>query len=161
MDEKLKSQLERYGQLTYTDINGEQQRLLTPEELTHLTIPRGTLTAEERKIMEDHVSITDKMLSKLPFPEKLAQVPTFACMHHESLDGKGYPHQLQGDRIPLEARILAIADVFDALTASDRPYKAGMPVEKALAIMSNMAAEQKLDRELLELFKANRVWEQY
>ncbi|MGF7184917.1 HD-GYP domain-containing protein (c-di-GMP phosphodiesterase class II) [Desulfitispora alkaliphila] len=144
------------------ELRGKLEELapyLTEAELSSLCIPKGTLTEEERKIMENHVVTSEKMLAKIPFTKKLAQVPKLACMHHEQLNGQGYPHQLNESEIPLEARILAIADIFDALTASDRPYKKGMPVEKALEIMGYMVEERKLDSDLVELFKKRKVWE--
>ncbi|MDW7675621.1 MAG: HD domain-containing phosphohydrolase [Bacillota bacterium] len=152
IDPELKEQLEALAQHSYQSSDGQRRSLLTAEELTCLTIPKGTLTDDERKIMEAHVEITDKMLAKMPFTKKYARVPLLAAMHHEHLDGKGYPCQLSGEKIPLEARILAIADIFDALTASDRPYKKGMPVTKALEIMGFMVKDGKLDKDLMELF---------
>jgi HD-GYP domain-containing protein (c-di-GMP phosphodiesterase class II) len=160
VDQDLRHQLEAIARRAYHNDEENLLPLLTGEELTCLTIPRGTLTEAERQIMEDHVLVTEKMLSKIPFTKKLSQVPELARMHHEHLDGKGYPRQLIGDQIPLEARILAIADIFDALTASDRPYKKGMPAEKALTTMTDMVNEGKLDGDLLGLFGLSRLWEQ-
>ena len=159
IDGELAEQLQAVSRLTYRDGAGETAPLLTPEELACLTIPKGTLTEEERKIMEDHVLVTAKMLEKMPFMRQMAPIPRFACMHHEHLDGKGYPYHLNGEAIPLEARILAIADIFDALTASDRPYKKGMPPENALKIMGFMVKEGKLDGELMALFTRSKLWE--
>ena len=98
-------------------------------------------------MMEEHVSVTEKMLSKIPFTKELSSVPEYACMHHEYLNGTGYPHRLHLEEIPLEARILAIADIYDALTASDRPYRKALPLATALQIIETMGQEEKLDRE--------------
>lgn len=159
IDGELKEKLEALSKVTFTGEDGNVYPLLTPAELASITVAKGTLTDEERKIMEDHVVITAKMLSKLPFTKKLARAPELACMHHEHLDGKGYPKGLKGDEIPLEARILAIADIYDALTASDRPYKKGMPVENALKIMGFMVKDGKLDSNIMDLFIKQKVWE--
>lgn len=159
IDDELKEKLEALSEITFTGEDGKVYPLLSPAELASITVAKGTLTDEERKIMEDHVVITAKMLSKLPFTKKLARAPELACMHHEHLDGKGYPKGLKGDEIPLEARILAIADIYDALTASDRPYKKGMSVENALKIMGFMVKEGKLDSDIMNLFIRRKVWE--
>lgn len=135
------------------------ERLLNEEELKCLCIQRGTLTDDERKIMESHVTVTQRMLDKIKFSKKLKDVPQWAIYHHEFMDGTGYPFGLKGKEIPLEARILTILDIFDALTASDRPYKKAMPPEKALVILENMAKEGKLDHLLVEIFIKSRVWE--
>ncbi|MEW5921529.1 MAG: HD domain-containing phosphohydrolase [Bacillota bacterium] len=159
IDRELSGKLEAIASITYVDEAGETVPLLDTEELGSLTIPKGTLTDAERKIMEDHVVVTERMLAKMPFTRQMAPVPLFACMHHEHLDGKGYPYHLHDTEIPLEARILAIADIFDALTASDRPYKKGMPPDKALQIMGYMVKDGKLDSELMELFARGKLWE--
>jgi len=109
--------------------------------------------------MEDHVHYTNRMLEKIPFTRKYKNVPYLAGIHHEHLDGKGYPLGLLGDEIPPEGRILALLDVFDALTAADRPYKKGMNAEDALRIMEFMVKDGKLDGELLEHFRRSRIWE--
>jgi HD-GYP domain-containing protein (c-di-GMP phosphodiesterase class II) len=156
---EIRGELEALTKITFGDSNGQTAPLITPDELEQLSIPRGTLTDRERKTMEGHVLVTEKMLSKMTFPKKLLPVPELACMHHECIDGKGYPHGLKGEQIPLEARILGLADIFDALTASDRPYKKGLPVETALEIMCQMVREGKLDGQLWELFVEARIWE--
>ncbi len=159
IDGELQEKLRSLGELTFEGEDGCLYPLLTPGELASITVVKGTLTEEERKIMEDHVIITERMLSKLPFTKKLARAPELACMHHEHLDGKGYPRGLKGEQIPLEARILAIADIYDALTASDRPYKKGMPVENALKIMGFMVKDGKLDSDIMDLFIQQKIWE--
>ncbi|MDD4803501.1 MAG: HD domain-containing protein, partial [Syntrophomonas sp.] len=143
----------------YVDQMGHERPWLTSAELTALSVAKGTLTDAERQVMEDHVVITERMLEKIPFTRKLKEVPYFASIHHEHLDGKGYPRGLAGDEIPLEGRILALVDVFDALTAADRPYKKAMPTEQALKILGFMVKDGELDGDLLQLFADNKVWE--
>lgn len=159
IDEELKQEILYIASTTYPGEDGTDLPLLTDEEVEQLCIQRGTLTAKERKIMEDHVLFTERMLSKMRFGTELKRVPEIACMHHEQLDGKGYPNGLKGDQIPLEARILAIVDIFDALTAVDRPYKKAIPLDKSLSILQSMAKENKIDQNLLDLFIKKRVWE--
>lgn len=156
VDGEIASRLEEIARWK-DPVSGEP--LLSEKELRCLCIQRGTLTDEERKVMESHVDVTRRMLDKIKFSRKLKDVPTWAVIHHELLDGTGYPSGLKGEKIPLEARILTILDIFDALTASDRPYKKAMPPEKALDILQNMAREGKLDSLLLDEFSRSRVWE--
>ena len=146
-------------QRVYTDPEGRQQSWLTEDEYAMLSIPRGTLSQEERRIMESHVSVTDKLLSQIRFSGELSHVREWAASHHEHLNGGGYPRHLAGEAIPVEVRIITILDIFDALVADDRPYKPGMPVEKALSILDGMAnREGKLDPELTALFAESRCW---
>ena len=159
IDDDLAGKLAEIAACTYFDLKGNKLPFLTDGELDALSVKKGTLTAKERGIMEDHVAITARMLEKIPFIKKYASVPTFSAMHHEHLDGKGYPSGLLGEQIPLEARILALVDVYDALTAGDRPYKKAMAVEDALRILGFMVKDGKLDAGLFELFKSSRVWE--
>ena len=121
-------------------------------------ITRGTLTAEERSIMESHVVKTKKILENVKFPKIYEQVPVWASDHHEFLNGKGYPEHIAAENIPREARLLTILDVFEALTAKDRPYKKPMPLRKALAVLDNMASSGQIDPDILVLFKKSRAW---
>ena len=148
------------GEKTFTDENGETQKWLTDEEFTDLQVRKGTLTAAERQVMESHVSVTAKILSGVFFPKQYAQTPVWAAMHHELLNGKGYPDHISDGQIPAEVRLLTILDVFDALTARDRPYKPAMPVEKALSILHSMADEGAMDKDILELFEGSKAWEE-
>ncbi|WP_457419586.1 HD domain-containing phosphohydrolase [Roseateles sp. P5_E7] len=133
-------------------------RMSQPEHLYHrgelhnLAVSRGTLTDEERYKINDHIVQTIKMLHELPFPRHLREVPEIAGGHHERMDGKGYPRGLTREQMSPQARMMAIADVFEALTADDRPYKPGKPLSEALAILARMVREQHLDAELFELF---------
>ena len=125
-----------------------------------LSIRKGTLSSDERVIMENHVVVTDKLLSQIKFSADLSHVRDWAASHHEFLNGSGYPHHFSGSEIPMEARIITILDIFDALVAADRPYKPGIPVEKALSILDAMAnKEGKLDPELTALFLESHCWD--
>ena len=147
------------GAKVYVDEQGAEQPWLTPEELEKLSIRKGTLTAGERSIMESHVVVTARILSQVSFPKIYAEVPKWASAHHEYLNGKGYPDHLTADQIPPEVRLLTILDVFDALTARDRPYKTPMSAEKALGILKSMVEEGSVDGDILALFAASKAWE--
>lgn len=139
--------------------DGSECPLLYPDELEALTIKRGTLTDSERKIIESHVSMTAKMLSKVEFRGDYKKVPLWAGGHHELLDGSGYPQHLQGEQIPWETRLLTIIDIYDALTAEDRPYKPPMPPEKAFSVLRDMAQNGKIDGEILNSFYESGAWQ--
>ncbi|HEY3487162.1 MAG TPA: HD domain-containing phosphohydrolase, partial [Gammaproteobacteria bacterium] len=149
------------GQRLWCNADGETVPLLTPEEIYNLTIPKGTLTPEERTIVNNHMVATIKMLESLPFPKHLSRVPEYAGGHHERMDGKGYPKGLRRDEMSVPARIMAIADVFEALSARDRPYKKGKTISECLAIMRNMAQNNHLDPDLYEIFEREQVYLQY
>ncbi len=140
---------------------GKPEPLLTDDEIDNLTIRRGTLTEAEREIINNHVLITHRMLSQLPFPKKLKHIPLFAAAHHEKIDGTGYPFGLKEDSLTLQARILALADVFEALTAKDRPYKKGKKLSEAMSILSFMVKDGHIDRELFELFRKEKIYLDY
>ncbi|MGE5390157.1 MAG: HD domain-containing phosphohydrolase [Deltaproteobacteria bacterium] len=159
VDKELQEKITEVASRTYFDLAGNEMPWLKPDELTALCVVKGTLTDDERHIMEDHVVVTGRMLDKMPFTAKLKDVPHFAAIHHEHLNGHGYPNGLAGDDIPVEGRILALVDVFDALTADDRPYKKAMPMEQALKILGFMVKDQQLDGDLLEIFIKHQVWE--
>ena len=137
--------------MTFLD-NGSEENLLTDDEVKLLSIPRGTLSDIERLEIESHVTHTYNFLSRIPWPSHLKGVPQIASSHHEKLDGKGYPNKLHSDQIPIQAKMMAISDVFDALTASDRPYKKALPIDKALSILEMEVKEGKADRELFQIF---------
>lgn len=142
-------------------LNGKVQPLLNKDEVKNLSIRKGTLNDEEREIINNHTLVTYKMLSQLPFPKKMRNVPKYAAAHHEKLDGTGYPMGLMGDQISLQSRILALADIFEALTAKDRPYKKGHALSEALKIMTFMVKEHHIDRDLFELFTKERIYLDY
>lgn len=158
-DEVLEK-LEQLREQTYTRRDGIPGPWLTDEEYAMLSIRKGTLSEEERKIMEEHVSVTDRLLSQIHFSPELSHVREWAGAHHEYLNGTGYPNHLSGEEIPYEVRMITILDIFDSLTADDRPYKRAIPVERALSILESMAKEEgKLDQELTEMFIRSRCWE--
>jgi len=140
----------RLAGITYA-MNGIEFPLLAPDEVENLCVPKGTLTAAERKVMNYHVEMSIRMLEGLPFPKKLRNVPVYAGMHHEKLNGTGYPRGLGNGAIPLPARMLALADVLEALTAADRPYKPGKMLSEAMRILEGMVARADLDGELCDL----------
>ncbi len=119
--------------------------MLADDEVNNLCIPRGTLTEEERRIINGHMDITLEMLESLPFPRKLRRVPEYAGGHHERMDGRGFPRGLTREQMSVPARIMAIADVFEALTARERPYKAPLKLSEALGIMQRMRDNRHLD----------------
>ena len=137
------------------------QPFLSPDELENLSIRAGTLTGEERRVINQHISSTIRMLEKLPWPDHLKRVPEFAGGHHERMDGKGYPRGLKASEMSIQARIMAIADIFEALTASDRPYKSPMKISQAMDILCNFATTGHIDPDLFEVFVRRRVYERY
>ena len=157
-DEDL-ARVEEIAARTYTDETGAVRPWLTEEERSCLSVRKGTLTDAERETMESHVAVTARILAQVAFPKLYARVPLWAAGHHELLNGKGYPNHLTAPDIPKEVRLLTILDVFDALTARDRPYKPPMPAEEALSILRGMAEEGGVDGELLTLFEASRAWD--
>jgi HD-GYP domain-containing protein (c-di-GMP phosphodiesterase class II) len=133
--------------------------ILGNDEILALSVRRGSLTEEERREIESHVSHTYRFLSLMPWTRQLKQVPLIAWSHHEKLDGTGYPQGLKGDQIPMQSRMMTIADIYDALTASDRPYKRAVPVVKALDILRDEVKRGTLDAELLDVFIRTRTYE--
>jgi len=142
-------------------IDGKERALLSEEEVHNLSIRKGTLTDEERKEINDHIIVTIDMLEKLPFPRSLMRVPEYAGGHHEKMDGTGYPKGLTREQMSIPARIMAIADVFEALTAEDRPYKKGKMLSEAMRIMGHMKADNHLDPDLFNLFVKTGIYRQY
>ncbi len=157
-DEKL-ARLNALRERTYTGEDGKTYPWISREEYDMLSIRRGNLSQKERKIMEDHVVITDKLLSQIQFSPDLSHVREWAADHHEALNGTGYPRGKKGQEIPPEVRIITILDIFDALVAEDRPYKKGKTVEEALKILMDGAEKGRLDQELTQLFAESRCWQ--
>ena len=137
---------------------GEEEDLLNAKELEAITVQKGTLTAPERHKVEEHVSYTARMLEKMGFGGIYEKVPFWAGTHHELLNGSGYPNHLSGDEIPKETRLITIIDIYDALTAEDRPYKPPMPPEKAFAILEDMSCNGTIDRDILTMFYESEAW---
>jgi HD-GYP domain-containing protein (c-di-GMP phosphodiesterase class II) len=144
---------------TFSDIDGNPQPYLTPNEVQALSIRRGSLSEKERREIESHVTHTFRFLSEIPWTGEFRRVPEIAYAHHEKLDGTGYPRRLSAADIPIQSKMMTIADIFDALVAWDRPYKKAVPVPKALAILEEEAGAGKLDRELLALFVDAKIYE--
>lgn len=142
-------------------IAGHTQPVLNDDEVYNLITKRGTLNAKERKIINGHMDATVYMLESLPFPKHLRNVPEYACGHHEKMDGTGYPKGLKRDEMSIPARIMAIADVFEALTANDRPYKPPKTLTETLAIMDRMKENDHLDPDLYDVFKDSKVYMEF
>lgn len=142
-------------------VDGADTPLLSEDEILNLSIPKGTLTDKERQIINNHATVTIKMLEKLPFPKKLRNVPEYAGGHHEKLDGSGYPNGLTKDELSYQARIMALADIFEALTAKDRPYKKGKTLTEAMKIMGFMAKDLHIDPQLYDIFVKKKIYARY
>ena len=156
-DEQIE-QVEQLASRTYIEEDGTVHSWLTGQEREQLMIRKGTLTSGERAVMQDHVEKTRMMLEQMALGDDYKDVLQWASRHHELLNGSGYPKGLKGDEICWEVRLLTILDVFEAMTAIDRPYKQPMPAEHALKIMHSMADQGQLDQELLALFEQSRAW---
>jgi len=130
-------------------------------EIYNLSIPKGTLTAEERFKVNEHIIMSIKMLEQVPFPEHMANIPEYACNHHEAVNGNGYPNGIKKAEMSLPSRIMAVADVFEALTAADRPYKKAKTLSEAIKILSVMVEEGHLDGEIFRLFIKSGVYKEY
>jgi HD-GYP domain-containing protein (c-di-GMP phosphodiesterase class II) len=141
------------------DADGAPRTILTPEEARVLAIPRGSLTEAERRDIQDHVVHTFEFLSRIPWTRELRRIPDIAGAHHEKLNGRGYPGGMRADQIPVQSRMMAIADIYDALTAKDRPYKKAVRPDEALAILDAERRAGALDSALLDLFVSARVFE--
>ena len=146
---------------SWTDMQGNLQNFLTDDEVKNLTISKGTLTEEERQIINNHIVVTIKMLAQLPFPKHLKNVPEYAGGHHEHMDGKGYPNGLTREQMSWQARMMGIADIFEALTARDRPYKDGKKLSECLKILGYMKQDQHIDPDIFDVFVRRKVYLQY
>jgi HD-GYP domain-containing protein (c-di-GMP phosphodiesterase class II) len=149
------------GHSFHIEIAGANHQLLSEGEIYNLKIARGTLTEEERLIINHHMDITIDMLESLPFPKHLANVPEYAGGHHEKMDGTGYPKGLKKHEMSVQARLMAIADIFEALTASDRPYKKAKMISECLFIMGKMKLGNHIDPELFDIFVDKKVYQQF
>ena len=159
LPEDKASMLEFLAQQTYHDMAGTPHPMLDPQEFRFLSIRKGTLDPQERLEMESHVTHSFHFLTKIPWTPVMRSIPEIAYGHHEKLDGSGYPRGLRADQIPLQAKMMTISDIYDALTAQDRPYKRAVPPEKALDILHAEAGEGKLDTDLLDLFITQRIYQ--
>lgn len=156
--EEDKAKIAEAAKISCLTSKGESVPLLDKYEVDSLSVTRGTLTDEERHIMQSHAVHTREILDQMEFEGPFADVPAWSSGHHEYLDGTGYPNGLTAEEIPWETRILTIIDIYDALTAEDRPYKPPVPAEKAFSILEDMCKEGKLDAEILADFKASGAW---
>ena len=151
-------ELERLNQRTFRDIDGGDRPMLTPAELRFLSIRKGNLDDDERREIESHVTHTFRFLQQIPWTPELQGIPAIAYGHHEKLNGQGYPLAVGATAIPVQTRMMTIADIFDALTAADRPYKPAVPAERALEILDAEAREGMLDEDLLKTFIEAKVF---
>jgi len=158
LPEDKASTIEFLSQQTYVDIAGRPHPMLEPQEFRFLSIRKGTLDPQERLEMESHVTHSFHFLTKIPWTPIMKGIPEIAYGHHEKLDGSGYPRGLTGEQIPLQARMMTISDIYDALTAQDRPYKRAVPPVVALDILHAEAREGKLDSELLDVFVTRQIY---
>jgi HD-GYP domain-containing protein (c-di-GMP phosphodiesterase class II) len=154
------ARIEAISKETYVDLRGDVRALLDDEEVTCLKVSRGSLTPQEFDEIRSHVSHTFRFLSRIPWGKSLQRVPIIAGAHHERLNGTGYPNRLRSEEIPVQSKMMSVADIYDALTASDRPYKKAVPVERALDILDYSVKDGHLDTDLVRIFKEARVWEQ-
>jgi len=160
-DEDLARVRDIAAQYRWLDADGQPQPCILPDELEALTIRAGTLTESEREEIKRHIVHTINMLESIPWPKHLRNVPELAGGHHERMDGKGYPRGLTREQMSLQARMMGIADIFEALTAADRPYKSGMTLSQAIAIMCKMRDNGHIDPDLFEVFVRERVYLRY
>tara|TARA_B100001250_G_scaffold28427_1_gene23306 strand:- start:708 stop:1607 length:900 start_codon:yes stop_codon:yes gene_type:complete len=160
MNPELQERVETIGAQKISLFDREQS-FLSKEEIQNLNIPKGTLLPEEREIINDHIVITIEMLEQLPYPKNLRNVPEFAGGHHEKMDGTGYPKGLNENQMSTQAKIMAIADIYEALTAADRPYKDGKKLSEAMRIMGFMKNDYHIDEDLFEIFVTSGVYKKY
>ena len=143
------------------DVAGNKVPFLSEDETYNLSIKRGTLTAEERQVINNHIVVTISMLESLPYPQSLAKVPEYACNHHEHMDGSGYPRGLRREQMSIPARVMGIADIFEALTSKDRPYKKAKTLSESLAILGKMKVDHHIDPELFDVFIREGIYLKY
>lgn len=161
MTEESKERVRQIADYQWQDESGVSHKLLAEDDIANLCIERGTLNTAERQRINDHISVSIEMLNSLPFPKTLRRVPEYAGGHHEKMDGSGFPKGLKRNQMSVPARIMAIADIFEALTSSDRPYKQPMKISQALSILKKMRDQNHIDPDLYQVFLKERVWETY
>ena len=161
MKEEDIERVKRIAAYRWRDMNGHEANFLSDDEVKNLTIRAGTLTEDERKIINHHIVATIKMLEALPWPRHLTKVPEYAGGHHERMDGKGYPKGLNREQMSVQARCMGIADIFEALTAKDRPYKKGKTLSESLEILGRMKLNQHIDPDLFDIFVRRKVYRRY
>jgi len=161
MKEELKDRVRAIAKYQWRNVEGEWANFLTDNEVYNLCITKGTLTPEERQIINHHMTVTIEMLEALPYPKNLRRVPEYAGGHHERMDGKGYPRGLTREQMSLPARMMGIADIFEALSAKDRPYKKGKTLSECLHILGKMKLDNHIDPDLFDLFVREKVYLEY
>jgi len=149
------------AQYRWIDSAGHEASFLTADELKNLTIRSGTLNADERQIINHHIVATVRMLEALPWPRHLKNVPEYAGGHHERMDGKGYPKGLTREQMSVQARVMGIADIFEALTAKDRPYKRGKTLSESLEILGRFRENGHIDPDLFDIFVRKKIYLRY
>jgi response regulator RpfG family c-di-GMP phosphodiesterase len=154
------ARIDAVASVLFSNSEGRPQPLLTDSEVASLKIPRGSLTIEEMDEIRSHVVHTSRFLQRIPWGSSFRRIPQIAGAHHERLNGTGYPNHLHAEEIPIQSKIMAVADIFDALTASDRPYKPAVPIDRALSILDSEARSRHIDPDLVSIFRDARVWEQ-
>lgn len=158
LSEEIFMQVTNLSQYTYLDLDGKLQYIVTPQEMEQLMLPRGNLTTAERLAIESHVSHSYEFLKKIPWTKHLEDIPIIAYGHHEKLDGTGYPLGLTQEKIPVQTQMMTIADIYDALTATDRPYKRPLPVDIVMKILKEEAEKNKINQDMVELFEQRQVF---
>jgi hypothetical protein len=153
--------VKRIAAYRWRDMAGHEANFLSDDEVKNLTIRAGTLTEDERKVINHHIVATIKMLEALPWPRHLTKVPEYAGGHHERMDGKGYPKGLKREQMSVQARCMGIADIFEALTAKDRPYKKGKTLSESLEILGRMRLNNHVDPDLFDIFVRRKVYRRY
>jgi HD-GYP domain-containing protein (c-di-GMP phosphodiesterase class II) len=161
MREDDMERVRRIATYRWRDMQGHDVSFLTDDEVKNLTIRSGTLTEEERKIINHHIVATIRMLESLPWPSHLTNVPEYAGGHHERMDGKGYPKGLKREEMSVQARCMGIADIFEALTAKDRPYKKGKTLSESLEILGKFKENGHIDPDLFDVFVRQKVYRRY
>lgn len=161
MSDEAQQRVRQIAAYRWRDAQGNESNFLSEDEVENLTIRAGTLTAAERAIINHHIVVTIKMLESLPWPKHLKNVPEYAGGHHERMDGKGYPRGLMRDQMSVQARVMGIADIFEALTAKDRPYKEGKTLTESLTILGKMKLGGHIDPDLFDVFIREKVYLDY
>jgi len=152
-------ELKAWAQRNYLGLDGAAEAFLSPDEMRFLTIRKGSLDDAERHEIESHVTHTYQFLQRIPWTRELQQIPLIAYGHHEKLDGHGYPRKVTGEAIPVQTRMMTISDIYDALTAQDRPYKRAVSIDRAIDILTTEVKEGQLDADLFKLFIDGKVFQ--
>ncbi len=159
LPESVSGELDKLSQLHVTRPDGSSTPIISPNQIFRLSVPKGSLSDSERQEIESHVTHTFQYLSRIPWTKELQRAPEIAYAHHEKLDGSGYPRKISSSQIPLQSKIMTVADIFDALAARDRPYKRAVPIPRALEILEMEVQDGKLDANLVRLFIESKGYE--